>query len=112
MLALHPSTGFCAARTSSRPLWGLFRGVAHPHASHVTTSPCQEVSGCVPPVHGDRRQEQDPACWGVGMFPHHGWSHLVLGMSPQLTKEEDTFTFTATQDFPVRNIQASHRDAV
>lgn len=25
--------------------------------------------------------------------------------SPQLTKEEETFVFTATQDFPVRNLQ-------
>lgn len=30
---------------------------------------------------------------------------LCHGPSPQLTKEEETFAFTATQDFPVRNLQ-------
>lgn len=39
------------------------------------------------------------------MFPHWGWLHLTLGLSPQLTKEEETFAFTVTQDFPVRNLQ-------
>ena len=44
-------------------------------------------------------------CWGVGIPPHHRWLHLTLELSPQLTKEEETFAFAATQDFPVRNLQ-------
>lgn len=45
-------------------------------------------------------------CWGIGMLLHCGWLHLTLGPSPQLTKEkEETFAFTATQDFPVSNLQ-------
>ena len=47
----------------------------------------------------------EPQCWGVGLLPCHGWWHLTLGPSPQLMKEEETFAFTATQDFPVRNLQ-------
>lgn len=41
----------------------------------------------------------------MGTLPHRGWLHLTLGPSPQLTKEEETFAFTATRDFPVRNLQ-------
>uniref|UniRef100_A0A8B9TBW4 Alpha-2-macroglobulin-like protein 1 n=1 Tax=Anas platyrhynchos TaxID=8839 RepID=A0A8B9TBW4_ANAPL len=33
------------------------------------------------------------------------WLYLTPVPSPQLTKEEETFIFTATQDFPVRNLQ-------
>lgn len=39
------------------------------------------------------------------MLPHGRRSRLTLELSPQLTKEEKTFAFTATQDFPVRNLQ-------
>lgn len=33
------------------------------------------------------------------------WACVCHGPSPQLTKEEETFAFTAMQDFPVRNLQ-------
>lgn len=33
------------------------------------------------------------------------WLYFTLVPSPQLTKEEETFVFTAMQDFPVRNLQ-------
>lgn len=36
-------------------------------------------------------------CWDVAV-PH-------LWVIPQLTKEEETFSFAATQDFPVNNLQ-------
>lgn len=50
-------------------------------------------------------QEPDPMCQDMGTLPHRGRWHLTLGLSPQLTKEEETLTFTARQDFPVRNLQ-------
>lgn len=50
-------------------------------------------------------QEPDPMCQDMGILPHRGWWHLTLGLSPQLTKEEETFTFAARQDFLVRNLQ-------
>lgn len=37
-------------------------------------------------------------CWDVAV-PY--LRHLI----PQLTKEEETFSFAATQDFPVKNLQ-------
>lgn len=52
-----------------------------------------------------RGRSKTPVCWGMGTLPHHGWLCLTLGPSPQLTKEEETFAFAATQDFPVRNLQ-------
>ncbi|KAL2295136.1 LOW QUALITY PROTEIN: hypothetical protein Nmel_018289 [Mimus melanotis] len=48
-------------------------------------------------------QEQEP--WDVGGFPHGGWLHLPPGLSPQLSKKEETFSFGAQQDFPVSNLQ-------
>jgi len=47
-VALLPSTGSCVPKSSSRPLWGLYWDVPHPHASHVRTSPCQDLCGHVP----------------------------------------------------------------
>lgn len=45
-MALHPSTGCCVLRSSSRPPWGLYWDVPHPPASalllartYVVTSP-------------------------------------------------------------------------
>ena len=37
-----------------------------------------------------------------------GWWDVAVShprLIPQLTKEEETFSFAATQDFPVRNLQ-------
>lgn len=40
-----------------------------------------------------------------GGFSHGRWLHLLLGLSPQLSKEEKTFSFQAQQDFLVSNLQ-------
>lgn len=53
--------------------------------------------------HGDGSRTPRAAVWG--MLPHRRWMRLTLGPSRQLTKTEETFTFTATQDFPVKNLQ-------
>lgn len=46
-----------------------------------------------------------PGALGCGGFPHGRWLHLPPGLSPQLSKEEETFSFRAQQDFPVSNLQ-------
>lgn len=49
-------------------------------------------------------QEQEP--WDVGGFPMVGGCiSSPSGLSPQLSKEEETFSFRAQQDFVVSNLQ-------